>query len=425
MHKITAGVRDYENQLERGQLSLGPAPRSREEAVKLLRAHWATRSEMDQFCFDAMMWCGAIRSPGHSSIAAFLRKLFGVLQHRGVTYNTSTQSNAPQWRDGAMDNLPTASFLSHGGRVIIQLPVRTAYDDAGTAFFDWLVSDVRQAGLLITRSAATHALADRPDSISLRGTRRYRITEKRGKLTGIRGAIKNGLGENNHFGVNVALGGAGNNNPFSGNIILPNGAHGHLYIYFNPKEVGQCGGIMVGCENSAPHVTSQTFVAHDWRAISEEFSPCGTKKWPDIAAGPNPKAEAMVVDLSDGWTWMRGIAEGFDEAYLDYTPLPVSPATSTFDEQRLLIYAVKDVLQIQTLAKPRRTALEGHLNTLRNTEGYTRQQLTSILQECGKVLGIVNPNVAAGSLTNAIAIAVPTPVQDVFSACRTGWNTAR
>jgi hypothetical protein len=423
MREISNGVSDYNAYLATGMLRLG-TPRTKEEAYALLASHWRGKPEKDQFTFDAMMWAGALLSPGHSSIAVFLKKLFSVIAAAGVVSNTNTNSGQYTWEDGEPNNLPVGSFLSHGGRLIIQLPVRTAYDNAGQAFFDWLTAEVSAANLLITRSAATHALADRTPAIPLLGTRKYRMTEKRGMATGLRGFFKN-VAEHNHFGVDVALGGAGNTNPFSGKMILPNGEHGHLYIYFNAKDVGQCAGIMVGCENSAPGKTSQTFVPHDWRAISEDYSPCGTMKWPNMASGPKPKAEAMVVDLSDGWTWVRGWTRYFTPESLDWTPFPTRATMRDGDDQRAVIYAVSDILALPAVTGAPRTALEAHRTALLTTPGLTKARLRQILEECGRLLGMRAPNVnGAGSLTNPMPIAMPSSVQNTLTACRNGWALA-
>ncbi|MEI6161634.1 MAG: hypothetical protein WCP77_17505, partial [Roseococcus sp.] len=342
-----------------------------------------------------------------------------------VMYNTDRRADQFAWSDAEPNNLPVASFLSHGGRVIIQLPVRTEYDDPGQAFFNWLTAEVAAAGLLITRSAATHALKHRSGpAIITMGERRYRIEEKRGGWTGARGFFKSAA-ENNHFGVNVALGGVGNLNPFSRQAVLADGAHGHLYMYYNPKGVGQCAGMMIGCENSAPKKDSQTYCPHNIMAYSERVSPCLTRKWTDLAVGPKPPKDAALVDLSDGWTWLRGLAENFTETELDFTPSPTMGVLRTSDPQRAVIYALTDVLAMTAVTGDRRKALEVHLKALLTTRGLTKQRLRGVLEECGRLLGFPVPNVnGAGSLTNPMPITMPASVQNTLATCRSGWALA-
>lgn len=343
--KISNGVRMYQDalaQLPVGQTLVGGVPTSRNEAIGYLDAFWRGKPDSDQYDFDAMMWYGALTNPGSPAIGTFMTRLFTVLYFAGILYNKSRDKGSHDWHQFA-GTIPIASALGHGGRIIIQLPVRTEARNSARAFFDWLVGDVRASGELITRSAATHALAHREKSLPLHGQRRMRLAEMRGKMTGLRGAFK-GIYENNHYGVNVPLGGAGNTNPFSGNRIAADGAHGHVYIYYNPKEPGQCGGMMIGCENSAPGATSQTFVTHDFRAISESYSPCGTSKWPNLTSGPNAKAEAMFIDLSDGWSWLRSKVIQFDNSFLDYAPNAVGAGFNPDSQVWALIHAIQDVL---------------------------------------------------------------------------------
>lgn len=349
--KISNGVKLYHDSLSQlpvGQTLLDDGvPNSRDEAIKYLDNFWRGKQESEQYDFDAMMWYGALINPGSEEIGAFITKLFTVIYFAGIIYNKSSNTASHEWHQFA-GKIPVASALGHGGRIIIQLPVRTEARNSAGEFFDWLVGDVRTSGQLKPRSAATHALAHREKPLRIHGQRWMRLAEMRGKLTGFRSAIKYCY-EKNHYGVNVPLGGAGNTNPVSGNQIASDGAHGHVYIYYNPKEPGQCGGMMIGCENSAPGVRSQTFVKHDLRAISESYSPCGTSKWPKLRSGPNAKAEAMFIDLSDGWEWLRSKVKVFEPSLLDYTPNGVAPfnpagAGSIDGQVWALIYAIQNIL---------------------------------------------------------------------------------
>lgn len=51
-------------------------------------------------------------------------------------------------------------------------------------------------------------------------------------------------------------------------------------MYFNPKDVGRCAGMMIGGENSGVGAMSQAFVGHGAKAVSEDFSPAGTASGP-------------------------------------------------------------------------------------------------------------------------------------------------
>lgn len=55
-----------------------------------------------------------------------------------------------------------------------------------------------------------------------------------------------------HFGVNLPVGGYHKIHPFSQNIILGDGHFGHLYICYRPAADGKPAGVLFGLEQSAP-----------------------------------------------------------------------------------------------------------------------------------------------------------------------------
>jgi len=369
------------------------APIDPAQVLRGLEAKCGTRDgTAAQFEWDARMWYGAMISPGSAEIGAFLRRLFTVLFYAGISANTGTE-DLPVWQDfnspwpGAYTGIPVAAALSHGGRVIIQLPMRTSYSNPARDFWNWLI----EGGVAEARSAATHAIAERERAILLVGNRVLRLKEQRGKAAGMRGFLKGKFVEENHYGVNVPLGGAGRVNPFSGNQISADGSHGHVYLYFNEKSVGQCGTVMVGCENSAPHAMSQTGVMHDWRAISEDFSPCGTLKWPKMMFGPAPKADAMVVDLQDGWDWLLAVPE-FGAESLGHTPNAVQGAYRPMSIEAQLAYALSDVINndLQISYFNKRT-LRAHLATVLERQLLPSADAAKIAIDLALAFGKKNP----------------------------------
>lgn len=430
MPKISSGVSAYNQnrQLPLGQTLHGGRGTDYNSANQLLTDYWAVQPHTNQYDWDVAAWYGAHQSDGcvQNSRRALLSKLFTVMELAGVMYDNGTVSGTYQWRDCATQGIPLGSILAHGGRMLIQLPMRLAHDDAGTDFFNWLTLEARAAGTLLDRTAATHALSHRSPSIPFHGVRRFRIAEERGKLTGIRASIKTKRGERNHFGVNLPLFGDGNTNWFSGNRVDANGGHGHLYIYFNPKDVGQCGGIMVGGENSGVGAMSQTFVGHDWRAKSEKFSPAGTYKWPDMDHGPNHMIEEFVVDLSDGWDWVQGLEAFFDPTHLDYTPVPVSAGYRQIDPHRIVAHALIDLLdQPGRFSSSAKKRVQAQLDIILNAANLPRAALQNILRECYAALGTpVVQNAVSGLITPSapITVAVPQPMRDFITASTTHWN---
>lgn len=439
MPKVSDGVALYNavgTTMGPGMTITGTVPTNNATANASLYAYWNGKAHTAQYDWDAAAWYGAIANPGHASIATFLRKLFTVLQQAGVYYDKGTVAGNYDWQDVSVpdtnmpNGIPLGAILAHGGRLIIQLPVRTEHDDQGTAFFNWLTHEVRQSNMCRPRTTATHALDHREPALRIAGgPRRFRTKEKRGKATGIRGAMKTKImGEENHWGVNLALFGSGRRNWFSNNVVDHNGGHGHLYIYFNKKGVGQCPGIMVGGENSGVGAMSQTFVGHGAKAVSEDFSPAGTYKWPRMDHGPNHMIEEFLVDLTDGWTWLQGLVAGFVDADLDNTTQPVG-AMRTGDALRQVIYAITDLLDappgnVGFLAKRR---LEAHKETLLKAHNLPRATISAIMKECLEAYGLqnvtININGVAAS-SNQLTTAVPLPLANTIAACRTNWNAS-
>lgn len=135
--------------------------------------------------------------------------------------------------------------------MLIQLPPGDNH-----MFLKWLFTGNRHAPNITLaghnldyyrRAGATHAVQRWNKSVDLGHTRRKHITER--KLTFHTGQKMHDM---QHFGVDIPLGGNGNVNPFSDQLIYANGEHGHLYLGYRPAEQNKYGGILLGCEDSAP-----------------------------------------------------------------------------------------------------------------------------------------------------------------------------
>jgi len=308
-----------------------------------LNAYWEKEkiNWVDQTKLDVLMWKGAIENPGNDKVAKVLNKLFYLIKNYGVAINKDS-GEEPKWSDGSDEEIPIASYLSHGGRIIIQLPVRTIYENKAKDLWLNLNEDV-----ILPRSTSTHSLKNHVgrNMINADG-RKYRFNENRSPATGFRGYLKSFFEENN-FGMNVALGGCDFYNPWTNQKIGREGSDGHLYMYYNEKNVGQCGGIMIGCENSDVDRVSQTGILHDYRAISEDRSPCGTEKWDKIykrfkRGSPNKK-DAFLIDLSYGFDLPPEDCNLVGD--LANRPENIKPPNFNLNPHRTLIYVLKDITE--------------------------------------------------------------------------------
>ncbi|KXB97465.1 MAG: hypothetical protein AA908_06295 [Chlorobi bacterium NICIL-2] len=306
------------------------------------------RNPEQQFELDVAFWYGTLTRSNEDE-REFIRRVFVVLYFGGLMYRS-----AQGWLPWSSSGIPIAAVLSHGGRVLIQLP--KASGAAADAFFDWLQGPSK----IIERNrrlAATHGIEYLP------------YTEREALGMGRRHRIKETKHGQRHYGVNISLGGTGNINPISGNTIASDGEHGHLYVFYLPPTADNYGGLLIGCEGSAPidawdnrpgrapgapRPGKAAFAPYAARAFIKDkvfhdpslftpdqtggyhkfgerqrFSPTGNGKWEELGCGPCRVYNALIVDLvPTGWRFLISYAERFTPELLGQSgiqPINVRP----------------------------------------------------------------------------------------------------
>ena len=279
------------------------------------------RTTGQQFELDAAMWYGAIKTGPWKML---LTKIFHIFYHAGVMY--TIKGGWKDWSTNKDGNV--ASLLSHGQRVLVQIP---SVENGGAALWKWL----NEPDQIPTRSAATHGQSRITPEVLMKGHHQY-VKEKKGWMQAPSGFF---LGR--HFGVNVALGGRGNRNPFSATNndeafsyrpIQADGRDGHVYINYMAPEQGKVGGLLIGCENAEhgkggnPH----TGATHSLTGESQKISACGGKKWSDMTVGPWTEYNGLICDLVntryENLDWLTGTGL-FDPDRLDGPTNEVPDAT--------------------------------------------------------------------------------------------------
>ena len=290
------------------------------------------------------MWYGTFLKPGSSQIGKFIERLFTLLYYGGVLYKSKGGSWTP-WNTYGGQRGPVTSVISHGARIIVQLPKAPLSGPAtDNTFFTWLMGGMTAlAGM--GKKFASHTINQASPPEKLFGARKKYITEK-----------KVGLKEKNmhhhvrnygrHHRYNLPIGGSGNTNPWSGNRIGANGQHGHLYVYYQAPTHHTYGALMMGIESEAPGASGQTGHGHGMSGSSEEFTAFGVRKWVQTAKDNSKgvkdlgimgevgdKYDAMFIDLvgnGDQAEVSRVKRHKFSVEMLSNPPLPPPPLPAGF-----------------------------------------------------------------------------------------------
>jgi|GEM_PF-5174595 len=307
------------------------------------------RTEQQQFELDVAMWYGLMHSAtANAAKVSMVQRIFQVLHWGGLFFK-----RGGVWSPWHGTGMPLAAALSHGGRVIVQLPPGLKANQ----FWLWLWNGGAVGGGGLTpganqRSAATHGATYRANPQRI-GTKLCFYDED--KLS----AVNPRAHSSKHFGVNIGVGGDGHTNPFSGLQIDDSGSHGHLYIYYR-NEVAENSLCMLSCEDSAPmdryqgtwqgiwngqYAVGQTGHAHKFGGAGA-FTATGGKTWDQAgwtATGPDTKYNCMFIDLSDPLLVDMMLANtDYDDLYLgddgimqlgNYRTIPTVPQWLALSKQ--------------------------------------------------------------------------------------------
>ena len=286
-----------------------------------------TKNFKAQYDSDIAFWYGTLTDNLLPAHVFFFQRVFTIL-HLGKLCYKNNQGIWVKWKDSG---IPIASSVSHGGRVMIQLP-----NNAGETktLWKWLWTgltavdnqdfDPNVQFRPPVRASATHGIGNKGSERMPAGCGIKKIVELKYstfslKKSSIGHAIKDrrkqNTGKPRHFGLNIALGGSNNINPFSYHKIIPNGSHGHFYVFYKRPKPNKHGGLLFGCEGSCPTDMAQNdtetgrWMGKSWPkdqtghlhtiGSSGTYSPTGGKKWKDMSWHPAGPKSDMFIDLSN------------------------------------------------------------------------------------------------------------------------------
>lgn len=191
--------------------------------------------------------------------------------------------------------------LSHGGRVNIRIPSLASEQSNPHALMQWIgLFNGSDNG---SRLPLSKTLSNKDNGLFHRdfGTHHLDIgdndEDQLGRFReegGVGAAVRSKLDDTVMLGINLAVGGFGNKD-FNGDVILPDGAHGHMLIFYRPPTIEHDGGLMIGIETTGPHAASTVGYAH-------------TAKSSEATANPESSFGGMKSDkIGDGSASTLGI----------------------------------------------------------------------------------------------------------------------
>lgn len=208
-----------------------------------------------------------------------------------------------------------ARALAHGGRVNIRIPQLEVRDSA-FALTDWL-GVTRDGGHEVNpaerRAFGTHHMKIGENREGVAG----KFREQGGKLASVKNVVQFGsrFERVRLYGLDLAAGGLGSRD-FNGDVVLPDGGHGHMFLGFTPPRRDRAGALQVGIETTSPGGPSPVGYRHTWRSTEATANPessfYGHKK--DKIGEGKLAVNQRYVDIGEfrtptGGGWMRFLEE--------------------------------------------------------------------------------------------------------------------
>ncbi len=161
--------------------------------------------------------------------------------------------------------------LAHGGRVNIRIPALSGdnKNDGAYALTDWIgITDQGKAvDSVKARGFGTHHMNIGENKKGVAGTGSF--VEEGGKGASMSNKTSKGV---KLFGLDLAAGGLGKRD-FNGDVILPDGGHGHMFIGFTKPTKKKDGALQIGIETTGPGADSLVGYKHDWNSTEATANP--------------------------------------------------------------------------------------------------------------------------------------------------------
>lgn len=160
--------------------------------------------------------------------------------------------------------------LAHGGRVNIRIPALSGQNknESAYALTDWIgITDQgKEVDAVKERGFGTHHMKIGENK---HGPGTGSFVEEGGKGASMSNKTSKGV---KLFGLDLAAGGLGQQD-FNGDVILPDGGHGHMFIGFTKPTKKRDGALQIGIETTGPGADSLVGYKHDWNSTEATANP--------------------------------------------------------------------------------------------------------------------------------------------------------
>ncbi|WP_034091911.1 PE-PGRS family protein [Streptacidiphilus albus] len=195
-----------------------------------------------------------------------LTKVLLVLQNGLKLYDPEARTHVVNYEHDVI------RALAHGGRVNIRIPALRAGESA-YSLPEFLGatksgSDGERAEDVDDRPFATH----RTSITANKEGRPGEFKEKGGVLASATNALALGAARPDLWGQDISGGGVGSKD-WNGEVVLPNGSHGHMLLVFHRPTAKRDGSLQIGIETIKPHAESPVGYEHDVRSTEATANP--------------------------------------------------------------------------------------------------------------------------------------------------------
>jgi hypothetical protein len=211
--------------------------------------------------------------------------------------------------------------LAHGGRVNIRIPALTGTHTA-MDLTDWLgiTEGGHKAEAIKARGFGTHHMSIGENKVDKHGN----VKKGHFKESGGTGAsiVNTPDMDIRLYGLDLAAGGLGKLD-FNGDVILPDGGHGHMFIGLTKPTAKKDGALQIGIESTAPHAASPVGYEHTVTSTEATANPESSyygHKMQKVGGGKLHQNQRLV-DLNklnqNGQDWLKAL-EGFEGVWINY-----------------------------------------------------------------------------------------------------------